>query len=254
MAESGIRTRAWFDKNADAYKAARPSYPEELFAFVSSRAAGHDLAIDCGAGNGQATVRLAPYFKQVVGIDLGKEMLARAAAAENVRYAASGTKALPFQPGSADLVTAAAAAHWFELEKFYGEADRVLKPGGALAVWTYYFPKVDARIDGQVREFFETTLAPYADQSRHWIATQYADLPFPYAAERKIFEYSVEGDFNRFAAVLESSSLARQHARKTSGDGLAPVRESLAALWGPPETPRRLTWENTLIVGQKSRG
>lgn len=36
-----------------------------------------------------------------------------------------------------DLVTAMTAAHWFERQKFLVEADRVLRPGGCLALLSY---------------------------------------------------------------------------------------------------------------------
>lgn len=44
---------------------------------------------------------------------------------------------LPFGPGEVDLVTAMTAAHWFERQKFLVEADRVLRPGGCLALLSY---------------------------------------------------------------------------------------------------------------------
>lgn len=44
---------------------------------------------------------------------------------------------LPFGPGEVDLLTAMTAAHWFERQKFLAEADRVLRPGGCLALLSY---------------------------------------------------------------------------------------------------------------------
>lgn len=44
---------------------------------------------------------------------------------------------LPFASGEVDLVTAMAAAHWFDHQKFLLEADRVLRPGGCLALLSY---------------------------------------------------------------------------------------------------------------------
>lgn len=44
---------------------------------------------------------------------------------------------LPFGAAEVDLVTAMTAAHWFERQKFLAEADRVLKPGGCLALLSY---------------------------------------------------------------------------------------------------------------------
>ena len=46
-----------------------------------------------------------------------------------------------------DLVTVAQAIHWFDLEKFYAEAKRVLKPGGVIAAWTYTLLDVEAGIE-----------------------------------------------------------------------------------------------------------
>lgn len=40
-------------------------------------------------------------------------------------------------PNSVDLITAAEGAHWFNLDKFYLNSWRALKPGGTLAVWGY---------------------------------------------------------------------------------------------------------------------
>lgn len=39
--------------------------------------------------------------------------------------------------GQADLLTAMTAAHWFDWQKFLLEADRVLRPGGCLALLSY---------------------------------------------------------------------------------------------------------------------
>lgn len=44
---------------------------------------------------------------------------------------------LPFGPGEVDLLTAMTAAHWFDRQKFLVEADRVLRPGGCLALLSY---------------------------------------------------------------------------------------------------------------------
>lgn len=44
---------------------------------------------------------------------------------------------LPVGSGEVDLVTAMTAAHWFDRQKFMVEADRVLRPGGCLALLSY---------------------------------------------------------------------------------------------------------------------
>jgi len=44
---------------------------------------------------------------------------------------------LPFADGSADLVTAMSAFHWFDRPRFLQEAHRILKPRGCLALLNY---------------------------------------------------------------------------------------------------------------------
>lgn len=49
----------------------------------------------------------------------------------------SPAEQLPVDAGQADLLTAMTAAHWFDRQKFLLEADRVLRPGGCLALLSY---------------------------------------------------------------------------------------------------------------------
>ncbi len=56
-------------------------------------------------------------------------------------YRISHFSQLPVPSGSAQLVLAATAAHWFDpIEDFYREAERVLCPGGTLALCSYSYP------------------------------------------------------------------------------------------------------------------
>uniref|UniRef100_H3C4F6 Si:ch211-93g23.2 n=1 Tax=Tetraodon nigroviridis TaxID=99883 RepID=H3C4F6_TETNG len=98
------------------------------------------LAVDVGCGSGQGTKLLAPYFTRVVGIDVSPAQLEMALTEDNppnVSFRQGPAEELPFGAGEVDLVTAMTAAHWFERQKFLAEADRVLRPGGCLALLSY---------------------------------------------------------------------------------------------------------------------
>ena len=59
---------------------------------------------------------------------------------QSSNFSVGSDSALDFADGSVDLVTSCQAAHWFDdIGAFYAEADRVLRPGGAIAVYGYHF-------------------------------------------------------------------------------------------------------------------
>ena len=58
-----------FSKQASIYAQYRPSYPHELFDYLQSLCPEHEMAWDCGTGNGQSAVHLAEFFKKVYASD-----------------------------------------------------------------------------------------------------------------------------------------------------------------------------------------
>src|SRR5262245_40543455 len=126
-----------FSGHAADYAEHRPGYPAELCAFLATVAPARGLVWDCGTGSGQAAVVLAARFEHVVATDPSAAQLAHARLHPRVEYRTAPERDSGLPPGSCDLVTAAQAAHWFDLPAFYAEADRVLRSGGVLAIWCY---------------------------------------------------------------------------------------------------------------------
>ena len=74
---------------------------------------------------------------------------------------------------SVDLVTVAAAVHWFELPKFYSLVTRLLrKPGGVIAVWGHYEIAVSPIFDPITKRFHDSTL-PYWNPKIQYIFDSY---------------------------------------------------------------------------------
>lgn len=69
-----------FATEAAQYAHLRPTYPDELFAFLSTTVASHEAAWDCATGNGQAATHLARYFERVIATDESAEMIDQAPA------------------------------------------------------------------------------------------------------------------------------------------------------------------------------
>ncbi|THH19089.1 hypothetical protein EW146_g2007 [Bondarzewia mesenterica] len=135
--------------NTVRYAAARPTYPWQLFEFVfqyhgKMRSAKWDTAVDLGCGTGQATAELYP-FKHVIGVDPGAKMIEQAkihiaknGANEQFEFVQSAAEDVSFlEDGSVDLLVAAQAAHWFDWDKMWPEAARLLRTGGSAAFWGY---------------------------------------------------------------------------------------------------------------------
>jgi SAM-dependent methyltransferase len=117
-----------FSTRAETYARARPTYPDRLFEELAKRTSQHDLAWDSGTGNGQAAIGLATHFTQVVATDPSEAQLREVTPHPRIIFRRGREAESGLDDHVADLVTAAQAAHWFDLPAFYQEARRVLKP------------------------------------------------------------------------------------------------------------------------------
>ncbi|UNO43833.1 class I SAM-dependent methyltransferase [Streptomyces sp. MST-110588] len=128
-----------FDRAAGRYGASRPSYPPALLdaveEFMGRPLAGARVA-DVGAGTGIATALLCGRGAEVVAVEPGDGMAAEfREALPGVPVVRGDGNALPLADASHDLITYAQAWHWTDTGRSVPEALRVLRPGGALAVW-----------------------------------------------------------------------------------------------------------------------
>ncbi|KAF1814188.1 S-adenosyl-L-methionine-dependent methyltransferase [Eremomyces bilateralis CBS 781.70] len=107
--------------------------------------------LDAGCGPGIVIRALAPHFTHAIGLDPSEGMVSTArslggtsSTAEPIRFEISTAEELgvkldpPVEEGSVDLIVAATAAHWFDMEAFWPRAAKVLKPGGTVAFWYRY--------------------------------------------------------------------------------------------------------------------
>ena len=125
------------------YRAGRPAYSPELEDFLAGEFGldGTGRLLDGGCGPGILTVRLAPLFAEVVGLDPDAEMLAegqRAAEARgltNIQWVQALAEALPdAAPGPFRLVTFGQSFQWTDEHLVAEKVYDMLEPGGALVL------------------------------------------------------------------------------------------------------------------------
>lgn len=208
-----------FDQQASVYAVARPTYPSALFDLLSSLTKKHERAWDVGTGNGQAAIGLAHHYDQIIATDISEQQLKYAAKRPNIRYAlmspSFSTEEVTEIVGgeaSVDLVTVAEAVHWFDLDSFYEQVNRVLrKPGGVIAVWCYGMPKVNSQVDKLLEDFYQKTRA-YRGQEGDLVMGGYESLHFP------------------FDEVMNTGSISMNATKEITMDGLLGLLLSSSAV------------------------
>ncbi|HKQ62164.1 MAG TPA: class I SAM-dependent methyltransferase, partial [Candidatus Polarisedimenticolaceae bacterium] len=228
-----------FSSQAGEYARFRPEYPAELFAWLAALAPGHELAWDCGTGSGQAALGLAAHFEAVLATDASAEQLRHARSHPRVRYELGSAERADLAAASVDLVVAAQALHWFAVDAFYAEAERVLRPAGVLAVWCYGWASVALEIDRVLDGYGKGTVEAYWPPERALIESGYRTLPFPYAEEPSPrCEIAVDWRLDELLGYLGSWSSTVRFRRERGEDPLPAVRRELERVWGPAGRPR----------------
>ncbi|HUP61677.1 MAG TPA: class I SAM-dependent methyltransferase [Thermoanaerobaculia bacterium] len=199
------------------------------------------LPWDAGTGSGQVAVALTKYFDRVIATDASSEQLARAIPHERVEYRHEPAGRASLIPASVDLVTAGAAAHWFELEDFYREVLRVGRNGAMVALFSYG-PRDFADAAGPiVHRFQEEVLAGYWPERIQHVHERYATLPFPFdEIAAPAFSMTAGWNLAELLAFLETWSASQRYFQERGTRATAEIAPQLSRRWGNPASRRNL--------------
>lgn len=169
--------------------AARIGYSPELYALLNELGLnGSGKILDLACGTGVASEPLAAAGAHITGIDPSEEML-KFARERNPKgkFVKGNAEALPFGDDTFDAAISAQAFHSVDREKAMAELVRVVRRGGAIAIWwkhlmaddpikavrsevarrlSYDFP--DAGLEGGFLEFYRAPLAGHALRVLPW--------------------------------------------------------------------------------------
>ena len=213
---------ASFDRAADVYDAARPSYPADAVSWLLDGA--DDPVVDLGAGTGKLTAALVDRGREVVAVDPSPEMLRvlRERLPDVPAHEGTGER-LPLPDASAGVVLVAQAWHWMDPERAIPEVARVLRPGGRLGlVWNERDESIgwvrelgelmdagSAAFDDEADPVLAPPFGPLEKHETHWVQALDHEGLLDLARSRSYF---ITKDPDAQAAVIESlRRLMREH-------------------------------------------
>lgn len=217
--------------HARIYSRYRPSYPKTLLKILSDyftrNGCGHDLAVDIGCGSGQSTFQLEEQFSQCIGVDISSAQVAEAQKKceqeghGNVQFIVGNGMDLSLETSSANVITIAQAWHWLpDVGRFYSECDRVLKPGGCLAVYGYgNVQLLNASCNSLIQKFYANTLEGYWHKERRHIDNKYTEVDLPFAnTERHDIEMMKNFSMGDFIGYLSTWSGYQKYCELNPGN------------------------------------
>jgi len=230
-----------FDTIHQQYSRVRPAYPAAVYDEIAADlpAVPAELAVDLACGSGQSIDGLKRIARQIIGVDIGSNLLADARQRHPEVTFVQGTGEAPgLDPESADLVTIATAFYWMDRAKVVETVSSLLKPHGVFAVYKYDFPwLLDPRnhiVERHLAEKWDKHRSPRLKNFDH-------DTPDLIAASRhfekvrqRTIENRVRMSVPQYVDFLASTSYVSKFITEEVGNGnyLAYLTEELRRAGG----------------------
>ena len=176
----------------------------------------------------------------MIATDASEKQIAKAEPHERVEYRVASAENSRIEPATVDLIMVAQALHWFDLERFYAEARRVLKSDGVLAASAYNLLHIDPEIDEVANRYYYEVVGPFWPQERK-LVEQFDNLPFPFhEIDPPKFEMTAQWNLDHLVGYLRTWSSTQRFIAAKGSDPLKQIMAELRAAWGTPEQTRNV--------------
>lgn len=232
-----------FSEVSEEYAASRPLYPPELFEWLAATVTSRETAWDTATGSGQAALGLAPHFTRVIATDLSVSQLHHARQHPCIEYRVAPAEESGLAAESVDLVVAATALHWFDLDRFYREVGRVTRRGGVLAAWTYHVAHVGPPLDRVLWPFYRGVVARYFAPGARMVDSRYEGITLPGTPlPAPAFRMSVRWSADEVVRFVRTWSGVRSCMAATKQDPVAQIAETVRDVLGGDNAMQEVSW------------
>ncbi len=225
--------RAIFSAKVNDYVASRPDYPAALFDTLREHAAlqAGSLVADVGAGTGLLTHGLLQRGCRVIAVEPNPAMRAAAdhwlGAMPGYRSAEGSAEHLPLADRSVDLITAAQAFHWFEVDAARTECLRVLRQDGQVAlIWN------DRRGNDPLHGALDVVFNQFGGTKRAALVAHEERLQVPrFFGSTTAREFTCPHEHQLDAAALASLVFSRSYMPARASEAGLAVEDSLRGVF-----------------------
>lgn len=244
-----------FSNRVDDYVRARPGYPPQVIATLRERIGLSPawVVADIGAGTGISAKLFLEAGNAVIAVEPNEAM--RTAAAKSLHHfgrfgAVNGTaERTTLAESSVRLVIAAQAFHWFDRPAFRRECERILEPGGHVAlIWNDRKTAGSAFLEGYEQLLHDFGTDYLSVNHRNIGNAGVSDFFTPARCQCETFPSAQRFDFEGLKARLLSSSYAPPIDDPRSGPMLGALRELFDAT--QQDGTVEMTYETQLYWGQ----
>lgn len=238
-----------FSARAAGYAQFRPGYPAELFAYLAAASPARDTMWDCASGSGQAARQFSDHFAAVIASDASHAQISKAGKSPRLYYLSCLAEQTPFRDQCFDLISVAQALHWFDLERFYAEVRRLLKPGGVFAAWSYGLMRISPAIDEIVNHLYTDIVGSYWPFERRLVENGYRDLAFPFhELEPPPFAMQADWTLEHLLGYLSTWSAVKRYMEAHDRNPLQQIHQALISAWGD-QPEYNVNWPLSLRAG-----
>ena len=232
-----------FSSVSEEYAASRPLYPPELFDWLASCVACRDAAWDVATGSGQAALGLATHFARVIATDRSPSQVRYAKQHPRIEYRVAPAEESGLAADSVDLAVAAAAIHWFDLDRFYTEVGRVVHRGGVLAAWTYHVAHVGPPLDRVLWPFYRDVVGPHFAAGARMVDACYTGLTLP-GKELAVpaLRVSVRWSAHDVLRFVRTWSGVQSYIAATKKDPVAQIATAVQDVFGGHDSILEVSW------------